>query len=35
LMAPVGQRPEDIFAAFRGSCVSAAHNLLGGPAPKM
>jgi hypothetical protein len=27
LMAPVGQRPEDIFAAFRGSRVSAAHNI--------
>ena len=26
-MAPVGQRPEDIFAAFRGSCVSVAHNI--------
>ena len=26
-MAPVGQRPEDIFAAFRGSCVSTAHNI--------
>ena len=27
LMAPVGQRPEDIFAAFQGSRVSAAHNI--------
>ncbi len=27
LMALVGQRPEDIFAAFRGSRVSAAHNI--------
>ena len=27
LMAPDGQRPEDIFAAFRGSRVSAAHNI--------
>jgi hypothetical protein len=27
LMAPVGQQPEDIFAAFWGSCVSAAHNI--------
>jgi hypothetical protein len=26
-MAPVGQQLEDIFAAFQGSCVSAAHNI--------
>jgi hypothetical protein len=25
LMVPEGQQPEDIFAAFRGSRVSAAH----------
>ena len=26
-MSPVGQQPEDIFAAFGGSRVSAAHNI--------
>ena len=27
LLVPDGQRPEDIFAAIRGSRVSAAHNI--------